>query len=83
MQQVWCLKSKKINLKYTTVNSSKIGKIGFDKIRQLMEIHLKNGHIYLHKHVPPKFYMECMAASSIGKYYYENIKEVFPYEILQ
>jgi len=48
-----------------------------------MEVHFKNGHIYLHKHVPPKFYMECLASDSIGKYYYQNIKEVFPYEILQ
>lgn len=70
-------------MEYIEVNSSKIEKIGFDKTRQWMEVHLKNGHIYLHQHVPPKFYMECMAANSIGKYYYENIKEVFPYEILQ
>ncbi len=70
-------------MEYTTVNSSKIEQIGFDKIRQQMEVHLKNGHVYLHKHVPAKFYMECLAAPSIGRYYFDNIKAVFPYEILQ
>jgi len=70
-------------LTYTQVASSKIEKIGFDKTRNQMEIHLKNGHVYLHKNVPAKFYMECLAADSIGKYYYENIKEVFLYELLQ
>lgn len=70
-------------MKYTTVNSSKIEKIGFDKTKQQFEVHFKNGHIYLHQQVPAKFFMECLSAPSIGKYYFENIKDVFPYELLQ
>lgn len=70
-------------MEYIEVNSSKINEIGYDKNRQLLEIHFKNGHIYQHQQVPPKFYMECLAANSIGRYYYENIKDVFPYQLLQ
>jgi len=70
-------------LEYTVVSSSKIEKIGFDKTKNWMEVHFKNGHIYLHQQVPPKFFMECLSAPSIGRYYFENIRAVFPYELLQ
>lgn len=69
-------------MEYLSVNSSKITKIGYNRGALKMEIHFKNGHIYLHSEVPPSYYVECAAAASIGKYYFNNIKEVFPYKII-
>lgn len=69
-------------MEYKEVNSSKITKIGYDRTKLKMEIHFKNGHVYLHSEVPPNYYVECLVANSIGKYYFNNIKEVFPYEIV-
>jgi len=69
-------------MKYLLVNSSKINKIGYNRNSLKMEVHFKNGHIYLHSEVPPSYYVECVVANSIGKYYFNNIKEVFPYQII-
>lgn len=68
-------------MEYNNVNSSKITKIGYDRKRKKMEVHFKNGHVYLHSEVPSIYYIECLVAPSIGKYYFNNIKEVFPYQI--
>lgn len=70
-------------MEYTKIISSKLLKLGFDRKKNWMEVHFKNGHVFLHKEVPPKFYMECLVAESVGRYYFENIREVFPYEIIQ
>jgi len=69
-------------MEYQEITSSKINKIGYERNTQKMEVHFKNGHIYLHTQVPPNYYMECLVAPSIGKYYFNNIKEVFHYQII-
>lgn len=69
-------------MEYQDIKSSKISKIGYDKTTLKMKIHFKNGHVYLHSEVPANYYFECLVAPSIGKYYYNNIKEVFPYDII-
>jgi len=69
-------------MEYKEVNSSKLTKIGYNRDSLKMEVHFKNGHIYLHSEVPASYYLECLVAASIGKYYFNNIKEVFPYEII-
>jgi len=69
-------------MEYLLVNSSKINKIGYNRNSLKMEVHFKNGHVYLHSEVPLSYYVECVVANSIGKYYFNNIKEVFPYQII-
>jgi len=69
-------------MEYQVVLSSKINKVGYNRLTKKMEVHFKNGHIYLHSEVPSNYYVECLVAPSIGKYYYNNIKDVFPYEVI-
>jgi len=70
-------------MEYTEVKSSKLIKLGYDRNKSWLEVHFKNGHIYRFKEVPPKFYMECLVADSVGKYFFNNIYDVFPFEILE
>ncbi len=63
------------------VASSRIESVGYDSKRRELEVVMKkNNLVYLHKEVPPNFWSELMLAPSIGRYYFNNIKESFPFE---
>ncbi len=65
------------------VTSSKIKAIAYDHPKGLLYVYFKNRNVYIHQHVPPNFWSECMLADSIGRYYFDNIRDTFPYEIAQ
>jgi len=65
-------------MEYREVESSRIHKLGYDHEKNRLEVHFKNGHVYLYKEVPASFYTECLLADSVGKYFYDNIAESFP-----
>jgi hypothetical protein len=67
-------------MEYFPVSSSKITKIGYDKRKELLEVYLKDGNIYVFSQVPHLFYIELMTSPSIGKYFYENIVDSFPFK---
>ncbi len=62
------------------VQSSKILTVAYNNEKSLLEVIYKNGQVYLYREVPPNFWLEMMLASSIGKYYFDNIHGVFPYK---
>ena len=68
-------------IEHLAVKSSKITSIGYNSEHQILEVQFKNGHLYRYQQVPDNFYIECMMAPSVGQYFYDNIKDVFPYEI--
>ncbi len=68
-------------MEHTPVQSSRLKSIGYDIDQRKLEVLYKNGQLYRFKEVPPNFYTECLMAKSIGKYYFNNIKDSFPYEI--
>jgi len=66
------------------VESSRIESVGYDSKKKELEVIMKkNNQVYLHKEVPSNFWKELMLAPSIGKYYFNNIKDSFPYETWQ
>lgn len=64
-----------------TVKSSKIASIGYDAKKEVFEVEMKTGILFRHQHVPPHFWKECLLAKSIGKYYFNNIRDTFPFEM--
>jgi len=71
------------HIEYREVESSRIVKMGYDYKKNRLEVHFTNGHIYQYEQVPENYYMECLLSDSIGRYFFENIAETFPYEILR
>jgi uncharacterized Fe-S cluster-containing MiaB family protein len=61
------------------VDSSMIASIGYDASSTVLEIEFTSGSIYQYDEVPADHHNGIMKAESHGKYFNENIKEVFPY----
>lgn len=61
------------------VNSSNIASVGYDNIQRLLEIEFHGNDIYQYLNVPQNIYENLMAASSHGKYFDQNIKNVYQY----
>lgn len=65
-----------------SVKSSKISAIAYDHQKQRLFVYFKSKYVYIHAHVPPNFWSECMLSDSIGQYYFNNIRDTFPYETM-
>ena len=65
------------------VSSTNIASVGYDKNSNLLEIEfLKNGRVYRYEGVPEYVYNDFMGSSSLGKYFNQYIKNVYPsYEV--
>ena len=60
------------------VDSSNIDAIGYDEVTETLEIEFRIG-VYQYKNVPEYMYNDLMNADSIGRFFHENIKDVYPY----
>lgn len=67
----------------TPVKSSNLVSVGYDASSETLEIEFKGGRIYHYFNVPMSVYVALMAASSIGSYHAENIKEQYQYEQIE
>ncbi len=65
-------------MELTTVKSSMIEAVGYDKDKQVMEIVFKDGEVYLFKNVPFSEYVGLMRAESKGRYMHTNIIGSYP-----
>lgn len=61
------------------VTSSDISSIGYDEENFILEIEFNKWWIYQYSSVPLSEYQGLMSASSQGKYFYANIKNVYSY----
>ena len=59
------------------VKSSIISSFGYDSNTLCMEIEFKMGVIYRYLKVPENIFTEMRNASSLGNYYFYNIKNVY------
>jgi len=66
-------------MEHLIVKSSALISVGYEGTTQVLQVQFKDGRVYEYEQVPPGFYMEMMTAPSIGKYFFENIAESFPY----
>ena len=64
--------------KRISVESNYLQSVGYDASEQVLEIEFKKGEVYQYKDVPIVVYTDLMNASSHGKYFNANIKDVYP-----
>ncbi len=58
----------------TSVTSSNLSAVGYDKSTQIMHIRFNSGRLYAYYDVPENVYCELMSASSHGSYFNSVIK---------
>ena len=66
-------------MQLTTVESSMIHAIGYDKEKRVLEVVLNTGRTYQYADVQPEVYDAFMKAESKGRYFLANIRDVYEY----
>lgn len=61
------------------VSSSNLASVGYDLSSKILEIEFLSGGIYQYFGIPQYVYDNLMSANSHGKYFAQNIKDVFKY----
>ena len=64
-------------MKRQEVDSSNIDAVGYDETTQTLEIEFRNG-VYQYEDVPEDVYEDLMGADSIGGFFHECIRDVYP-----
>ena len=64
-------------MKRQEVDSSNIDAVGYDETTQTLEIEFRNG-VYQYEDVPEDVYEDLMGADSIGSFFHECIRDVYP-----
>ena len=59
------------------VTSSNIAEIGFDENTSVLYIRFNNGQLYSYDDVPESVYNDLQSAPSIGRYFYQNIRDLY------
>ena len=62
------------------ISSSNIKSIGYEL--GTLEIEFSQGLVYQYYQVPEEVYENLFKCESIGKYFTENIKKIFPYKLV-
>ena len=65
-------------MKLTTVESSMIHAVGYDRKTRTLEVIFNSGQTYVYEEVPPKVYKELMEAESKGRYMRDAIIDCYP-----
>ena len=60
-----------------SVASSNLASVGYDAATQTLEVEFLNGSIYQYYDVPESIYNKLIAAGSIGKFLYQNIRDAY------
>ena len=61
------------------VSSGSIKSVGYDLETQMLEIEFQSGEVYQYSGVPREVYAELMHAELHGRYFLENIRDVYSY----
>lgn len=67
------------NREFETPQSSNIKRVAWDKSKLKLTVEFKSGGIYEYMGVPQKIYDGFKKAPSAGKYFWANIRNVYPY----
>lgn len=62
-----------------SVSSSNIASVGHDDSSQTLEVEFLDGAIYEYYEVPENVFQELVAASSVGRYFAQQIKNVYSF----
>lgn len=66
-------------MRRTSVSSSNLRSVGYDRSTQTLEIEFNSGSVYQYYNVPESVYNGLMNASSHGQYFAQNIRDVYSY----
>jgi hypothetical protein len=69
-------------MKRKSVSSSNLASVGYDAENQILEIEFSHGGVYQYFDVPKEEYQALMNASSLGSYFYHNIRDGYQYSKL-
>jgi hypothetical protein len=61
------------------VESSMLRFAGYDPEREMLELEFNNGRIYRYFGVPEKVFAELLTAESKGRYFLDQIDDLYPY----
>ena len=61
------------------VSSTNIASIGYDENQMVLEIEFLNGRVYRYEGVPEYVFRNFLNASSKGRFFHSNIRNVYPY----
>lgn len=59
------------------VSSSNIAEIGFDENISVLYIRFNNGQLYSYDDVPESVYNDLQPVPSIGRYFHQNIRDIY------
>ena len=65
-----------------SVSSSNLAAVGYDEKEQVLEIEFNHGGVYQYFDVPKEEHESLMNASSLGSYFYHNIRDCYEYDKL-
>lgn len=65
-------------MKRTRVDSSALRSVGYDEGVAVLEIEFVSGEVYRYHAVPASIHRELMDAESRGRYFVENVRDVYP-----
>jgi KTSC domain-containing protein len=61
-------------MRRTTIDSSAIASVGYDRGREELEVEFRSGNVYRYFHVPEEVYEGLLRSSSKGRYFGEHIR---------
>jgi hypothetical protein len=64
------------------VDSSLIRSVGYDLPSSVLEVEFDSGHVYEYYDVPLSIYSELMAAESVGSFFNDHVRDMYPYRQL-
>jgi len=67
-------------MKRSQVTSSNIRSVGYDGINEVLEVEFHHGKVYHYKDVPANLVKDLLDASSVGKFFNTNVKNVYKFE---
>ncbi|MGN6568183.1 MAG: KTSC domain-containing protein [Flavipsychrobacter sp.] len=68
---------KRLHIDSTTINS-----LAYNPDDRLLEIEFQGGKVYHYYDVPESIYYSLLKAESAGRYFNENIRDVYKYHII-
>ena len=61
------------------VDSTTMRSVGYQAESRILEIEFDSGRVYQYLEVPAKIYEQLLRAESKGRYFNDEIREIYPY----
>jgi hypothetical protein len=68
------------DVEFEYVDSSNLLQVGWDEETETLYIQFKSGGLYSYEAVPEAVYIGLLTAASKGRYFWSNIRDIYPYQ---